>query len=49
MCIVTRSNGNLMPFSVFKILFPKSTKAELHATKNNSFMLKPVKSDIETI
>ena len=28
-----RGDGNLMPFRVFKILFPKSTVPELHTTK----------------
>ena len=31
--IETGSNGNLMPFKVLKILFPRSVIAELHATK----------------
>ena len=29
----TRSNGNSMPFKVFKILFPKSAIATLYITK----------------
>ena len=37
--IDTGSDGNLMPFKVFKILFPKSTVAELCKTK-----LSPVKT-----
>ena len=38
--INTESDGNLIPFRVFKTLFPKSTIADLHATKNSSVMLK---------
>ena len=34
------SNGNLMPFKVFKIPFPKSTLHALHTTKSSSVMLK---------
>ena len=36
----TDSDGNLRPFQVFKILFPRSTMAELHTTINRSIMLK---------
>ena len=36
----TRINGNLMPFRMSKILFPKSTVAEVYTRKNNTVMLK---------
>ena len=35
-----RSDGILIPFKIFRILFPKSTIAALHVTKNNSIILK---------
>ena len=38
--IDTGSDGNLMPFQILKILFPRSTMAELNATTNRSIMLK---------
>ena len=38
--IDTRYYDNLILFRVFKILFPKSTIADLHATKHNSVVVK---------
>ena len=35
-------NGNLMPFKNFKTLFLKSTTEALHATKNNTIVLKHI-------
>ena len=40
MKIVTGSDGNLMQFRVFRILFPRLTMAELNATINKSIVLK---------
>ena len=33
-------NGNLIPFKIFRIFFPKSTIEVLHATENSSVVLK---------
>ena len=38
-----RSDGNLMPFKVFKIVFPKWILTALHAIKENSVVLKTYK------
>ena len=34
------SKGNLISFKIFGTLFPKSTIVALHATKNDSVILK---------
>ena len=43
-------DGNLMPFKIFKCLSPKATIELLHASKNNSVVLKTCNSsDIEQL
>ena len=38
--IDSRAEGNLMPFKIFKRLFPKATMKSLHTSENNSVILK---------
>ena len=42
--IDTVSNGNLMSFKIFRILFPNSQIEALHSTENKSVILKIIKS-----
>ena len=44
--IYTRSNDNLVPYNVFRILFHKSTLAALRATKNYSVILKYINTQV---
>ena len=48
--IDTGSDENIMPFRFFRILFPRSTMAELNATINRSIVLKAyIQSNIEQL
>ena len=38
--IKTGANGNVMPFKIFKNLFPKLALEQLHATRDNAMVLK---------
>ena len=44
----TGSDGNIMPFHIYKKLFPKITNEQLVATKNNNILLKMYKKTTVT-
>ena len=39
----TGSDGNIMPFHIYKMVFPKATKEQLLATRNTNIQVKKIK------